>query len=93
MIQTVRFISKISSYSHCDSVDFWLRSKYDGNWHYWTPYVVKNISDKKSHKVKYCDASSAYYKKGITAQLRGENAKSSIALFNNAKVSGNVWFN
>ena len=84
---------KMTSYSSCSKVDCWMRTKSGGDWHYWTPYILNNVSDKKSHKIKYCDQKSAYYRKGVAAQLRGENADSRIAIFNDSKVSGEVWFN
>lgn len=85
--------AKISSYKNCTQVDFWMRSKVNGSWHYWTPFVVSNVSDKKEHKVKYCDAKKSYYQKGVTAELRGENADSRIAIFGDSEVSGVAWFN
>lgn len=83
---------KMSSYSNCDAVDCWMRTYVNGSWHYWTPYILSNISDKLEHKIKYCDADSAYYKKGVKAQLRGENADSYYSIYD-CKVSGSVWFN
>lgn len=85
---------KISSYSHCEAVDLWFRSKANGDWHYWKPYILSNIDDKRVHKLKYCDASSSYYATNVSSELRGENADSTeFSLIINRAVSGNVWFN
>lgn len=84
---------KMSSYKNCSKVDCWMRTYVNQTWHYWTPYILSNVSDKSKHKIKYCDQKSSYYKSGVTAQLRGENADSRIAIFGDSKVSGEVWFN
>lgn len=84
---------KMSSYKNCSKVDCWLRTYVNQTWHYWTPYILSNVSDKSKHKIKYCNQKSSYYKSGVEAQLRGENADSRIAIFSDSKVSGEVWFN
>lgn len=57
-------------------------------------YIRCDISDKAVHKVKYCDKQKEYYQKGVRANLRAENAKSTVSIFKNRiKVSGVVRFN
>ena len=71
-----------------------MRTKYAGEWHYWKDYFVNNISDSRAHKIKYCDKKSEYYKKGVVAHFRAENAASTVSIFKNRhKVSGTVYFN
>ncbi|MGN0396046.1 MAG: hypothetical protein ACI4EF_11850 [Coprococcus sp.] len=84
---------RITSYSYCDTIDCWLRTRVDGSWHYWTDYILLDISDTKFHKIRYCNRRSTFYAKGVKAELRGENADVRWAIINDAKVSGNVFFN
>lgn len=85
---------RISNYTRCNAIDCWMRTYYAGGWHYWTDYFVNDVSDKAVHKVRYCDKSSSFYKKGVRANLRAENAKSTVSIFKNRiKVSGVVRFN
>lgn len=84
--------AEITSFTHCDSVSVWFRSKVDGEYHYWLPYMV-SIDDKSVyHKVKYCDASSAYYAKNVSVNLRAENDTEALNFYTE-KVSGDVYFN
>ena len=85
---------RVTKYTKCEKIDFWMRTYYNGVWHYWTDYFVNDISDKAVHKVKYCDKQKEYYQKGVRANLRAENAKSTVSIFKNRiKVSGVVRFN
>ena len=85
---------RVTKYTKCEKIDFWMRTYYNGGWHYWTDYFVNDISDKAVHKVKYCDKQKEYYQKGVRANLRAENAKSTVSIFKNRiKVSGVVRFN
>jgi hypothetical protein len=84
--------AKISSYTNCSKVSCWYRTTIsDGTVHYWLPYMV-TISDKSYHKINYCDKDAAYYKSGVKAELRAENATEALDL-KTEKVSGNVDFN
>lgn len=85
---------RISKYTKCNQIDCWMRTYYAGNWHYWTDYFICDLSDTKTHRIQYCDKKSSYYKKGVKAELRAENAKSTVSLFKNRiKVSGAIYFN
>lgn len=83
----------ISSFKNTSRVSCWLRTKTaDGNYHYWTPYI-KTITKKNTwYKLQYSDSSAAFYKKGVAADLRGENATQAWDL-STEKVSGEVEFN
>ncbi len=84
--------AKITSYKNCSKVSCWYRTTIsDGTVHYWLPYMV-TISDKSYHKINYVDKKAAYYKKGVKAELRAENATEALD-FKTEKVSGNVDFN
>ena len=82
---------KISTYKNCKKVSCWMRSKLSDGYHYWLPYMV-DISDKKYHKVKYCDAKSSYYAKGVKVDVRAENADEELNL-KTEKVSGSAYLN
>lgn len=82
---------KISKYTNCSKVSCWMRSKLSDGYHYWLPYMV-DIDDKKYHKVKYCDAKSSYYKKGVSVDVRAENAEEKLN-FKTEKVSGSAYLN
>ena len=60
---------RVTKYTKCEKIDFWMRTYYNGGWHYWTDYFVNDISDKAVHKVKYCDKQKEYYQKGVRANL------------------------
>ena len=84
--------AKITAYKNCNKVSCWYRTTLsDGSVHYWLPYMV-TISDKSYHKINYCDKNEAFYKKGVKAELRAENAIEALD-FKKEKVSGNVDFN
>lgn len=82
---------KISTYKNCKKVSCWMRSKLSDGYHYWLPYMV-DISDKKKHKVKYCDVKSSYYAKGVEVDMRAENADEELN-FKTEKVSGTAYLN
>jgi hypothetical protein len=82
---------KVSSFSRCSGISCWMRSNVDGTYHYWTPFIV-DISDKKDHQVKYCDASASYYAKKVAVDLRAENSESVVTI-GSCKVSGTAYFN
>ena len=63
----------------------------DGSVHYWLPNMV-TINDNKYHKISYCTQKSSYYKKGVKAELRAENADEALDFWTE-KISGNVDFN
>lgn len=81
---------KISDYTSSEGVNVWFRSYSGGDWHYYLPYVV-SFTSKTTKNVYYCDASSSYYAKGTSVQLRAEDRANTI-LFQN-KVTGSVYFN
>jgi len=82
---------KISTYKNCKKVSCWMRSELSDGYHYWLPYMV-DISDKKYHKVKYCDAKSSYYAAGVKVDVRAENADEELNL-KTEKVSGSAYLN
>lgn len=82
---------QISTYKNCKKVSCWMRSELSDGYHYWLPYMV-DISDKKYHKVKYCDAKSSYYAKGVKVDVRAENADEAFN-FKTEKVSGSAYLN
>lgn len=83
--------AKITSYTKCSRVSVWFRTKVGGQYHYWLPYM-KTLKGDSYVNVKYCDKSNSYYKKGVSANLRAENADSALDIWTE-KVSGNVDFN
>lgn len=82
---------KVTDYSHCDAISCWFRTTVDGTQHYWLPYMV-TVDDKSYHKVKCCDADSSYYKKGVKAEMRAENADEEWDFWTET-VSGKISFN
>lgn len=50
------------------------------------------VDDKSYHKVKCCDADSSYYKKGVKAEMRAENADEEWDFWTET-VSGKISFN
>ena len=83
--------AKITSYTNCSRVSVWFRTNVNGNYHYWLPYM-KTLTGKSYVRVNYCDKDASYYKKGVGANLRAENADSAFNIWTD-KVSGTVDFN
>lgn len=83
--------ARITSYTKCSRVSVWFRTKAGGKYHYWLPYM-KTLKGNSYVNVKYCDRSTSYYTRGVSANLRAENADSAWNIWTE-KVSGNVDFN
>ncbi len=66
---------RVTKYTKCEKIDFWMRTYYNGGWHYWTDYFVNDISDKAVHKVKYCDKQKEYYQKRGSCKSESRKCK------------------
>lgn len=70
-----------------------IRVKVDGSYYYNTDDYMVKVRDKKAHKVCYYDTQKKYYKEGVSATMRAENAVEEFTWVFEPTVKGTVYFN